>query len=303
MPAPMKTKGFFDTVSPVLLSANVDVAAGNVGIPSSVDLQYPFRKPILIDEVRWTARVDHNNNVDCGALIYTKLQLGQHYLMRDWVPIWLLSPTIAPSQELSQDVTLTAGNRDFGFWRWKLPEPLYVDAGQVLTSQFQRTLDGFGTMNVQVTYCGRTIAPNQPRPKVIPVPYAAPWVTDLSATATYQISNEKHLFNPFNKPLRIQRFLGRALTFSSNVVATKLAAVTSSPLYATNGVTVQIFDSWGNKVVPTQTGVSDVFDAMRSAWTVDTALPEKGMYSVRAYNLSTAVQAHISMIGVREEAL
>jgi len=80
-----------------------------------------------------------------------------------------------------------------------------------------------------------------------------------------------------------------------------------TPGTANGGLEVQIFDTWGGKLVNDLTGPSDIWDATRSAWTFDTILPAKGAYDVRAFNISTNVafneQLHIAMIGEREEAL
>ncbi len=51
------------------------------------------------------------------------------------------------------------------------------------------------------------------------------------------------------------------------------------------------------------TGPSDVFDLLRQAWTVDTVMPPKGIYEVRAWNIGNSQKLHVGMIGVREEAL
>jgi hypothetical protein len=143
---------------------------------------------------------------------------------------------------------------------------------------------------VQVSYAGRVVPPNRSRPNVIAIPYAAPFITAFGNT--YQQSNEFHLYNPFGSALRIQR-----LAAVGNSVPAITAAV------PTSAIAVQIDDSWGGKMVNNLTGPGDVFDALRAAWTVDTVMPPKGIYNVRAWNIPTTQQLHIGMIGTREEAI
>ncbi len=296
---PAKPNGGFQGVSPVLMSSACTLLVNNSAVPDSGQLSYPFRKAILIDEIRWTLRINGTTQLTLGPLVYTKLNFGRHYLMRDPVPIWLLGTLMSGYVEgLVADSTPSTA-QVFSHYRWRLPEPLYLEAGEILRSQFSRGADGFGNVDVQVTYVGRTVAPNQPRPRVIPVPYVAPWVTTLGNT--YQQSNEAHLFNPFDVPIRIQRLTGRV----NNLVlgSTSAPAIELTPLAGTTSVTLLMHDSWGGKMVNNQTGPSDIFDAPRAAWTVDTIMPPKGVYNIQALNIDAAQTVHVAMIGVREERL
>lgn len=300
---PVKSNNF-QGVSPVLLSSSCVVAANNSGIPSYDQLSYPFRKAIIIDEIRWTIRTNvevDSNALNLGALVSARMQFGRHYLMRDAVPIWLLGTFMAFREEEEIDAMPDVA-RDYSNYRWKLPEPLYLEAGEVLRSTFSRGNDGFGPFTVQVTYVGRTVAPNQPRPTIIPVPYAAPWVTTLGNA--YQQSNEFDLFNPFDVPLRIQRLTGRVLGRTTGFARSKWSLTPSTP---GTSVTLLMNDSWGGKMVNNNTGPSDIFDVLRAAWTVDTEMPPKGVYEIRAWNIDNSVdgleQVHVAMIGTREERL
>ncbi len=299
----------FQGVSPVCLSSSCSVLEGNSAIPDSGQLSYPFRKAIIIEEIRFDLSLQGTaNNFNLGALVSAKFNLGQLYLMRDPVPVWLLGTTMAATQEeaISQNLTVPI---IYSHYRWRLPAPLYVEAGQVLSSWFTRGLDGFNAanglpnpINVQVSYIGRTVPPNHQRPKILSVPYAAPWVTTLGNV--YQQSNEFNLFNPFDKPLQVQRLTGRVLrqsvtpTLRANVVRDNTPSPTD-PTGAT--MTVLMNDSWGGKMVNNLTGPSDVWDILRSAWTVDTIMPPKGVYEVRAWNINTDNVLHTAVIGMREE--
>jgi len=296
----------FQIPSPVVLSSVCSVARNNNASPNMAELSYPYRKAVLIDEIRFSMYTDGNDAFNQGAFVYAKFQLGQHYLMRDPVPVWLLgtsmdAPSSAQSVEELLDTTVNP-NQMVSHYRWRLPEPLYVEAGQVLRPVFNvnnPTATPAGNTNVQVTYCGSVVPPNRPRPRVIAVPYVAPFVTTYGNT--YQQSNEYHLYNPFNKALRVQRLTGRLMDEGGG--STLVAGRGPTPAVVANSITVQMDDSWGGKMVRDFTGPGDVFDIFRAGWTVDTIMPPKGVYNVRAWNIGATQQLHIALVGVREEAL
>jgi hypothetical protein len=288
----------FNGVSPVLLASSCDVADGNAANPDSSQLTYPYRKAIWIDEIRWLLRIQSATALQLGALMSTKLQFGRHYLMRDPVPLWSLGTSMGRTQEGATDTAL-ATVFNYASYRWRLPVPLYLPPGEVLRSTFLRLGDGFGSMNVQVAYAGRTASVSQPVPSIVPIPYAASWATTIGNT--YEQSNEKHLFNPFDVPLQVQRMTGRVLTFTSGVTASESNAFT--PATAGAGVTLRMNDSWGGKMVNDYTGPSDIFDFARAAWTVDTLMPPKGVYEVQAWNIPATKRVYVAIVGTREEAL
>jgi len=299
----MKPRANFQGVSPVLMSSSCDVLASNSAIPDSGQLTYPFRKAVLIEEIRWTMRTANGNeNQNLGALVSVKMQLGQRYLTRDSVPVWLFGTRLSWLDE-QHTSALLATPQSFSRYRWRLPEPLYVEAGQVLSSVFSRGADVLSSINVQVTYVGRTVSPDQPRPRVVAIPYVAPFVS--TAGLTYEQSNEFDLLNPFDIPLRIQRLTGRVLqqTEVTTNVYKIIEVLSLTPAVAGGGVTILMNDSWGGKMVNDRTGPSDIFDCLRAAWTVDTMMPPKGIYEARIWNMDTSQRVHIAMIGTREETL
>lgn len=319
-----KTTKFFESSTPLLLSAQTGNEVTNTGFltngqtatPPMDFLSYPFRKPVMIDEIRFTLLATGGGNImNHGAYVFVKFMLGSMYLMRDPVPVASLASFMSLEDEQS-----SVGNYDDGYssvshYRWRLPYPLYVSAGQYLMPIFSRndptgkTIDT--SVNVMVTYAGRTVPPNQPLPRVIPVPYVAPFVTPLAPDGGYAQSNERHLFNPFDRPLQVQRMTGRYYVFEEaapNVVSQirLQTGITGGPSNAQN-LTVRINDSWGGKMVNNFTGPADVWDIQRAAWTYDTVMPAKGMYEVQAWNLPSSAAANtqlaIAMIGTREETL
>lgn len=304
-----KPSANFDAVTPVILSSPFSILANNSAIPDFGRIAYPYRKAIYIEEIRWTLYATPATSqvaaTQLGSQVLTKLQFGNKYLMRDPVPIWLLGTTMDLKQEETQDVTVNL-RTSYSHYRWRLPEPLYLEAGEVLGSWFTRgpelaTVFPIGTINGYVEYVGRTVSPQTPRPKTIPVPYAAPFVTTLGRV--YQQSNEEHLFNPFGVDLRVQRFNGRLLQTSADSAqtASRRLGLTVPPSAPTSGMGLLMNDSWGGKMVNNLTGPGDIFDCLRAGWLVDTVMPPKGVYEIRAWNMPVDQQLHVAMVGVREE--
>lgn len=290
----------FQRPSPVLLSSSVAVSPGSIGTPNMAELAYPYRKAVLIDEIRFDLRAEAANAINLGSILYAKFQLGQYYLMRDPVPIWLLGTLMDFQEEQGLDSILTT-NEAFSHYRWRLAEPLYVEAGEVLRPQLSHVLHNTavpaGAITCQVSYAGRVVPPQDKRPGIIEVPYVAPFVTTFGNT--YQQSNEFNLFNPFDKPLRVQRLTARVLTDTSFPRLT----TNYTPAAGQNFAQLQLDDSWGGKMVRDLTGIGDVCDEMRAAWTVDTVMPAKGQYLAKVWTIQSNEQVHIAMIGTREEAL
>ncbi len=302
----MKTTQFFQSSTPVLLASGVIVGGGKQGTPAMNDLAYPFRKPLLIDEIRFTlvGNADSQKS-NLGALVYVKLVLGQMYLMRDPVPVASLATLMSLADEEYAGEAYDDGLNP-SHYRWRLPQPLYVEAGQYIQPFFSRTNNepaaiASQDINCLVSFAGRTVPPNMSRPRVIPVPYAAPFVTPVNPSGNYAQSNEYSLFNPFDRPLQIQRMTGRYYLYTGSIVKLQ-TGITPGPLNAQN-VTVRLNDSWGGKMVNDFTGPADVWDIQRAAWTFDTEMPAKGQYEAQIWNIPTNTSVHLAMIGTREEAI
>ncbi len=300
------TSTAFQLPSPVALSSQCNVLLGSTASPKMTELAYPYRKAVLIEEIRFDIWGTSNFPVNFGAQVYARLQIGQHYLMRDPVPVWLLGTLMSLREEFAGDTTDFMDTPTvYGHYRWRLPEPLYVAAGEYITPVFSYpALSGLpvtqpSSLTVQVTYAGRVVPPRTSKPKSIIVPYAAPFVTTYGQV--YQQSNEYNLFNPFNKAINVQRITARVASIADGYV-NQIRGYTPPPSTPTVLPTVQIFDSWGGKMVNDLTGPDDVADAFRAAWTVDTVLPPKGQYDVRVWNIPSTSSVHFGLIGSREEA-
>lgn len=302
-PSRIPGTGNFNGISPVLLSSACNVLANNSAIPQSNELSYAFRKAIVIEEIRFDLRLTGGVlGQNLGSAVSVRLTLGQKFLMRDPIPVWLLGTEMAAGtingQEQALDQNLST-DTSFSHYRWRLPKPLYVEAGQVLAPVFSRGNDNLGTtINTRISYAGRTVAPNQPVPSVIAVPYVARFITNMGDV--YDQSNENDLENPFDYPLQIQRLTGRLLSITGNAAAAQQGL---TPATAGSAVTILMNDSWGGKMVNNNTGPGDIFDNARAAWTVDTLMPGKGQYEARVWNIPTTQQVQIAMIGHRDEVL
>jgi hypothetical protein len=321
-----KTTAYFESPTPIVLGATAFkeantgpgqaaylLAPGGTQTPPMDQLSYAFRKPVLIDEIRFSITGGDIPRANLGAFVYVKLSLGQMYLMRDPVPVASLASFMSIDDEEYPGESYGLGINSVSTYRWRLPQPLYIEAGQYLLPVFSRAVnDPFPNETAIIpfiSYAGRTVPPQAPRPKVIAVPYVAPFVTPLNPSGRYVQSNERHLFNPFDKPLQIQRMTGRHYYYGLQAPGVYnfvrlYTGITPGPTntHLTN-VSVRLNDSWGGKMVNNFVGPSDTWDLQRMGWTVDTAMPAKGQYEAQVWNIQADSQVQLAMIGTREEKI
>lgn len=286
---------------PLLLTSSVNLAAGAGTVADAAALSSPFRKPIWINEIRWTIR----SNLDSpssgwspGALVSTRMKIGRVDVTRDFIPIWNLGTSLqwAQASEWLIDATVSNTNAAYAHHRWLLPKPLYVLPGSTLSSSFQRlTASGSpftGNFTVTVSYAGSYAHPNEPTPKEIAVPYAACW---QPTSAGFVTSGELDLANPFQVPLHVQRFVGRLSETSGGVAGFEDFSLTGG------AVTVDMKDSKGYVVIKDLTTFSNAFDILRRAWTYQRVLEPKQWYTATVSGMSATQNVGISLIGWRNE--
>lgn len=316
------------TNTPVLLSSSVAIGENATGTLDATKLTAPYRKPILVDEVRWTltgagllglastagggSGLGNPVGQALGALISTKFQLGRLACSSlagngNFIPTWLYSPTVqSVSFETAADQLVASGSNQpsTSYYRWKLPRPLYVPAGNVFLPSLSRGIDGNGgTINCVVSLAGRFLEPGIKPPKKLQVPYVAAFQGVIgSVSAMY--STDQDLFNPFQTDLHVQRFTGRIQAASSIPGPNTIAAEVISDEQVSPFIQVSIRDSYGMDVIRDFVNFSSVFDSNRHGWTFHKVLKLHERYIARFQNVTTpasATQVQMAMIGWREE--
>lgn len=300
--------------SPILMSDSFLIGVNQKVQPLTDHFQNPFRTPMLIDEIRMSfdESIEDPTAVDPFS-IQLKLALGRDPLTNDFIPMPMLGKLLNPGRQTNDPLIYT----------WKFPRPLYVPGTELLIpTMFNSPMPGTAgrAAPVRLTYAGRSLDPNYQQPKTIALPFAAIWKglaqgIDLGNVPTSDDSTESDLVNPFDRPLYVQRMIGRIRATNSDGVGT--AAGTGDALddlndssLAQNSTLIQMTDSLGRQAVRDPTPFSNVFNAIDRAWTINTMLPPKGFFIVHldedygsSLSDSDFAQPMVSMIGYRAVTL
>jgi hypothetical protein len=266
-----------------------------------------------------------------GALVDCRLDLGSYPLTNGFVPIY----SFGRAQNIVAEQVMSPGNPPgFVYSEYIVPfsRPLYLPVGAVVRPQFRHKGQSTAAVDVQISMFGRMLSEKAPLPKKLMLPYWAAYAckTFTLGTVDSDTSSESDLYNPFETPLHLERFVGRISFIASNLV---FSAATGSPVAMTeleqgalaplgnNGglgdtlgqITCQIVDSNGYPVVKKPTPFRLVFDAITRSWPLTNDLPPGGYYVVTLNNLpwtsqfgspfgvaAVTAQPCVSMVGWRE---
>lgn len=303
--------------TPLLVGTDfLNLTEGGTATPDMSKMTSQFRRSMIVDEIRFIYVAPVDTGINMGGLIRCKLKLGRYEMTntRDgggYVPIWNFGPAIhsAKLSEACQSgpVGADAGSFTTGHFRWKLPKPLFVPAGQQILPQFYRVRDGFGgTAKVSMSIVGRQFGDiREQGPKMIDVPYVAFYEPEAGVTSAVSMSLD--LANPFQVPLYTQRFIGRQ--FQIDTVAGDCgegSILNSTVLESADTANIQIRDSWGNNIVRDVVDFGSVIDPLRRSWTFTRILNPKERYVVNLQNIVVSsatkyAQPHISIVGWRQE--
>lgn len=326
---------------PVMLWGQASLTAGQGGVVmDAAKLISPYRGPMLIDTIGFKVDVSGTGPaaaVQLGGSLRVRLQMGRIALTGEKpVPMWSFGPAIQAMGELvpvvsGGTITLTA---TAAYYRWRLPEPLFVPAGAIIMPTFYRgatasaqntpgsaQLDALNVIDstknalATITYRGLRLPPNTPQPRYINAPFVTAWVDDAGA-ATPGMSAERDLVNPFLVPLRVERFVGRIDGMLANGATSKEydylgvncnVRIRSSTGYDVVGLQVQQAGDNSSGGAP----FNSVFDRLKREFRFNGTLGSKERYNVMTFNkntgdlgtLFTYVNPMISIVGTRREEL
>lgn len=279
------------------------LAAGQTIQPNVDQLCSPFRDPVWIDEIAFATKYVTNNTSSPLGAIRCKLNMGRIQLTGSradggFIPLYNFGPLIQALNVETETTTNwpTTPRPTISYARWRLPRPLLVPPGSMVQPVLSRDADSqSGNAWVAISYLGRYCEPGFRMPKEIAVPWVSLWAPSLASTASAQ-SSELDLVNPFDRPLHVQRLIGR-------VRVTIAGAITNGPQAQVVAGTLVIKDSLGNNVVRDFSGFTDIFDGPRSAWTVGSVLAPRERYNLTIQDFSgyTSPQLTVSMVGWRKE--
>lgn len=316
--------------APVVFSAFLtDLTPGNTYNLDTKTLQPGFRTPYWIDEIRVSALGRTPSGVlrqvqldGMGCYLEFRFQTGHYAFSRNPAPIGLHAPRWShfdTGTNLSGVNLISGVFRDFASFRWPLPKPLYMPAGDAVQALVRyRSFpalasygrEGFTIDRLNVTYVGRLAAPGTPAPQKRCVPWVAAFEKPGNVA---QAQTNDEFRNPFSdKPLYVQRFTSRTY-FASDSIFFKYMAETNDyqlPTYNNLPFTqVKLYDSLGYAIVPNYTPVGDVFDSVRGAWTFGRTLGPREQFDLQLQQaggtdfLPPDYLTQVGIVGYREETI
>lgn len=278
-----------------------------------------------------------------GVAITVKNEDDEGYaLTKGPIPLWGFGPAYGLGDEIALQVlgifsdAATFAAVPTATYIWKLDHPLRVPAGACIVPVFRSignftydVLAGMTAVGCTVEHSGKQAT------------YKVPWVSSfISSSDRYddaqkEESSPKALQNPNDKPVYIERFVGRMHIFTDFTTAVPVTSVTDTALYAgdlgtlisgTLGIeeaaegwfdrtiSIQMSDSMGNPLVRVPTLFRSVFEPATRTWEVKHILPPEQYFRVLLYkdnaNYSSGElrlasspmrsQVSITMVGWRE---
>lgn len=311
--------------SPLLLTASTYCTPQTQQAPNAVALKNPLGQAMEILELRWQLFSPQTDSAvivpgTLGGIVGCKLDMGNIPMTNGFVPIWLFGRELNNVDAATTDNQNTTNPYVSGetivqsrtnFYSWKLPKPLYVPAGSVLTPSFSH-FGAFPTdVNVIMSASARSLPMGSPAPKSLAAPWVASWLSPgyvaASGTGTAQ-SSETDLMNPHPEPVHLQRMGGRVMVV--NVDGDGVYDYTYPQIAATR-FSVRMSDSMGRQIIRDSVPFSDAFATLTRGWEMGNgAQMDPESYFV-AYLKKTATaeageplnincQAQISFVGWRE---
>ncbi len=290
--------------SPVHLSGSLVLTSGSSGTVPVEALKNPMGQDMELLEVKFELSGALLGDVAAfGATIQCELSMGAYKLTNGAIPVWGFGRAENLDGELKVDSTDT---KAFLSYSWRLPRPLFIPAGAVVTPSFSHAGLISSSINVRIGYSARTVFT---KPKKIYMPWVAKYNTKTFnpiSAAGVDSSSELDLVNPNAEALNLQRFTGRALYLNSDG-----GSETAPQSFGTQYLMMRMVDSYGRPIVPNFTPFRSVFHALTRSWDMDNGaqLDPGAFYKVTirkdatSYESATGVgsgQAFITMVGWRE---
>lgn len=323
--------------APFLASGSVTLGPSESGVVDTQRTSIAFRKPIMLDEIRFQASIalDLTGNlatINLGDNVRARIQLGRFAMSNSFVPIWHFGSRLNLEHTVdSSTVDLGVFRTNISHFRWRLPRPMFIPAGQSVITEFFRTPLTQSALDATcwVSYAGRYLAPDVEIPKETCVPYVTAYLlpqlrSAITSVATGQ-SGENDLYNPFSQPFHVQRAIGRLLQVTNDGGAVRSYLENSSPNAnaigaLANRMNIKMWDSYGREIAnaPPLADISggsmsimvpfnDAFVYPRAAWTFHRTMSARERYYVQWLDTNPenvdSMTPSVSIVGWRKETL
>mgnify|MGYP000317080787 FL=1 len=260
-------------------------------------LKNPYRTPILIDELRFSATAI---TVDPFFYLDMEMKFGPENLTDSYVPLCLLAPSFNtdPRKQfrLSSPVKPNAprGSRAMV---WRLPRPLWVSYHESITIRFRLNAPRvaayvarygtFPTITLHVALAGRSTPSDALPPDQVHIPWVANYVSpsiEGPSLVEYE-TTATDLVNPAAQPFKLQHIVGRLMFNGDNATdfngasppsTAKLQGMKSTLLYDCASLTLRRHR--GSMIIRDLTPWGAIFEPGSSVWAARTVLPSKSYY-------------------------
>lgn len=304
---------------PVHLTAAATLASNTTGGVNTVALKNPLGVAMEIHQIKWMiSGASGSNNQDniFGGIIACKLDLGTNPVTNGFVPTWLFGRP----EDLSSETRVGVTGQATSFFSWRLPRPLYIPAGAVLTPTFQHRGLLSTPLTTRISYVGKSLINKRLQPRKLYIPYVASYIspnfdfTPSTSVAASSESTETDLVNPHKEPLFLQRFTGRLQTYINSINGLVNMTETAAQ-FADTRTTMRMVDSNGRPVVQSFTQFRQAFAGATRSWDLDNGAvmdPNSyykaflktnpvGLTWFSSANITAVLQqAHIGLVGWRE---
>lgn len=243
-----------------------------------------------------------------GDVVRVSIEYGREPITANFVPLNLLCRAINPEETAPFTVGSAPNFRNS--MAWKFPQPMYVEAGRKFDIQAQNLNDFAAAANtagvvfdttqqnltLRAFVVGRYAEPGD-EPDTIDIPYASkflgavfgsnPGTTSGAEPPITTQSGPNDLFNPFNVPLLIERFVYEISTTAADATAalipcdgTTIQAGVGSTGLDRRYVQIRVTSHDNKAIVRDYTPIGAVFSATDRSWQVNTILIPRGYYFV-----------------------
>lgn len=294
--------------SPVHLSASLVLQSGASGAVPAATMKNPMGQDMEILEIKFelSGSTLYSGSPIFGGTVWCELTMGSIKLTNGSIPVWCFGR--AENPEIESTSSVAAVGYVFNNYSWRLPRPLFVPAGAVVTASFTHTGFVKTAVNVRVGYSGRTVFT---KPKKLYVPWVSKFLSKafnpLSA-AGVDTSSELDLVNPHPEVFHLQRFVGRTLAIEPGGGSTFDFEDVNPQSFGSQYLTARITDSYGRPIVRNFVPFYSIFSPVTRSWEMDNgaSLDPEAYYIVNlkkdatVYDTDGIGQAFISMVGWRE---
>jgi hypothetical protein len=203
---------------PLILRAETLVEVNSNASPNNNALINPTGEPWEIHEIKFGVRRETDLSVMrvSGAMLDVNIGWCGKPVTDGFVPVW----NCGAQQAVEEFRALQAASiADLGgywkaqdcFYTWKLDHPLYVPPRRALSVEFRNNGLVNSPTRASVALIGR-VMPRSARPIKVKVPYVSAWKSGFYPyleSGDPETSPESVLFNQFQTPLTVERFVGR----------------------------------------------------------------------------------------------